>query len=142
MCLGLRIVSNTFLCISDIRYMSESLCRWLIWHEFVFVWSQRGPPPKDEDSSFLSFWTNFRKKKWVVPINISLILVVFLYSWVANVDIRLMITETYLEPSQTVSMGLFAKIVNTQKLLTISVKKFDRGCLTDFWKILLNSSQC
>ena len=141
MCLGLRIVSNTFLCISDIRYMPESQCRWLIWHEFVFVWSQRGPP-KDEDSSFLSFWTNFRKKIWVVPINISLILVVFLYSWVANVDIRLMITETYLEPSQAASMGLFAKIVNGQKLLTTSVKKFDRGCLTDFWKILLNSSWC
>ena len=45
-------------------------------------------------------------------INISLILVALLYSWVADVDMRLMITEVYLEPSWTVTMGLFTKIIN------------------------------
>ena len=57
----------------------------------------------------ISFWTNFRKKLGVT-INISLILAILLYSWVADVDIRLMITVAYLEPSRTVTMGFFAKI--------------------------------
>ena len=35
-----------------------------------------------------------------------------LCDWVVDVDIRLMITEAYLEPSRTVTMKLFAKIVN------------------------------
>ena len=64
---------------------------------------KRGPP-KNEDLLFLSFSTNSE--------NISLVLVVLLYSWVADVDIRLMITEAYLKPSRTVTMGFFAKIVN------------------------------
>ena len=34
-----------------------------------------------------------------------------LYSWVADVNIRLMITEAYLEPSRRVMMGFFAKVV-------------------------------
>ena len=46
------------------------------------------------------------------PINILLILVVLQYRWVAHVDIKLMITEAYSEPSRTVTMGFFAKIVN------------------------------
>ena len=41
----------------------------------------------------------------------SLILVILLYSWVDDVNIRLMITEAYLEPSRRVMMGFFAKIV-------------------------------
>ena len=116
---GLRIHTNSFMFISDIGYKPESLCRWWIWHEFVFVCIQRGPP-EDEDLLFLSFWTNFRKN-WGFPINISLILVVLLYSWVVDVNIRLIITETYLEPSRTV-IGLFPKIVNGWKPLTISMK--------------------
>ena len=48
---GLRIPRNSFLCISDIRCKPESLFRWLNWHEFVFVCSQRGPP-KDGDFFF------------------------------------------------------------------------------------------
>ena len=63
---------------------------------------------KDEDLLFLGFWANKKGD----PINISLILVVLLYSWLTDVDIRLTITEAYLEPSRTVTMELFAKIVN------------------------------
>ena len=136
--LRLMILINSFLCISDIRYKPESLCRRLIWREFAFLWSQGGPS-KDEDLLFLSFWTNFREK-WGVPLNILLILVVLLYSWEANVGTILMITEAYLEPS--ITMKLFVKIVNGRKLLTISIKRLHRRCLMDFRKILLNSSQC
>ena len=48
------------------------------------------------------------KNEGGVPINAFLILIVLLYSWVADVDFRLMITEAYLEPSQTVTKDLFA----------------------------------
>ena len=41
----------------------------------------------------------------------SLILVILLYSWVADVNIRLMITEAYLESSRRVMTGFFTKIV-------------------------------
>ena len=44
--------------------------------------------------------------------NILLIFVVLLYNWVADEGIRLMITETYSEPSRTVTMWFFAKAVN------------------------------
>ena len=75
------------------------------------MYCRRGPP-KDEDERwnllFLSFWTIFTKKKREIPVNILLILVVLQYSWVSDVDIRLMIAEAYLEHSRT---------------LTISVKK-------------------
>ena len=39
--------------------------------------------------------------------NEELILVILLYSWVADVNIRLMITEAYLELIRTVTMGFF-----------------------------------
>ena len=138
--LGLRILSNSLLCISDISYKPKSLCGWLTWQESLFVWSQR-EVLKDEDFSFLSSSTKFRKK-WGVSLNISLIVVVLLYSWAVNVDIRLMIAEEYLEPSQIATMGLLAKIINGQKLLTISVKKLHRRCLKDFSKILLSFCKC
>ena len=57
-------------------------------------------------SKFLDYF--HEKKKREIPINILLILVVLQYSWVSDVDIRLMIAEAYLEHSRT---------------LTISVKK-------------------
>ena len=90
------VLRNSFLCISDIRYKPENLCMWLI-------------------DMNLPFWTYFRKK-WGVPVNISLIFVVLLYCWVVDVDVRLMISEVYSEPSRTVTMGLFAKssIVNVR----------------------------
>ena len=71
-------------CVGDSFDMNLSLCVVKIG------------PPKDKDLVFLSFGTNFRKKRGVL-VNILLIIVVLLYSWVA--DIRLMITEAYLEPS-------------------------------------------
>ena len=61
---GLRIPRNSFLYMSDIRCKPENLCRWLNWHEFAIVCSQRGPP-NNEGFFFFSFWTNFRKK-WEV----------------------------------------------------------------------------
>ena len=43
---------------------------------------------------------------------------VLLYSCVADVSIRLMVTEAYLEPSRTVTMAFFCK--NSQGLKAIN----------------------
>ena len=109
------------MCISDIRCKMENHLGDSFDMNLSLCAVKIGPL-KGEELLFLSFWTNFRQK-WGVPINISLVLVILLYSWVSDVDIRLMITEAYLEPSQTVTMGLFAKIVNGWKLLTNFCKK-------------------
>ena len=90
---------NSFLCISDVRYKPECLFRWLNWQLC----------PKDEDLFFLSFWTNKYINIFKYYINISLILVILLYSWVADVNISLMITESYLELSRTATMFFLQK---------------------------------
>ena len=102
--------------------------------------------PRKMKAFFIRFWTNFRKKWWVT-VDISLILVILPYSWVAQVNIRLMITEAYLERSRTVTMVFFAKIVNgflrKMILLTfLNIKKcYKNGLVFSFGKITFLKKQ-
>ena len=65
-------------------------------------------------------------------LNILLILVVLLYIWEVDIDIRFIIAVAYLELTQTSMIALFAKIVNGWNLFTIFVKKLNRRFSTKF----------